>query len=88
MDHHALRTKIEGLVRSARDRGAPCDWFESLYRDADGRTDLIPWADDEPTLGPLQADFVLWSDQPWADFGMTFQDGPFQTISLQDDLPR
>ena len=48
MDHHALRTKIEGLVRSARDRGAPCDWFESLYRDADGRTDLIPWADDEP----------------------------------------
>ena len=48
MDPKALRTKIDGLVRSARARGAPCDWFESLYRDADGRTDLVPWADDAP----------------------------------------
>lgn len=43
-----MRAKIDGLVRSARARNAPCDWFESLYRDADGRTDLVPWADDEP----------------------------------------
>lgn len=48
MDPEALRTRIDGLVRSARDRGVPCDWFESLYRDADGRTELVPWADDAP----------------------------------------
>jgi SAM-dependent methyltransferase len=48
MEPEALRTKIDGLVRAARARGAPCDWFESLYRDAAGRTELVPWADDAP----------------------------------------
>ncbi len=48
MEPETLRTKIDGLVRLARERGAPCGWFEPLYRDAKGRTELVPWADDEP----------------------------------------
>ena len=48
MDRDALRSHVQELCRTARDRGQPCEWFESLYRESKGDVDRIPWADDAP----------------------------------------
>ena len=48
MHRDALRKHVHDLCRTARERGEPCEWFESLYRESQGDVDRVPWADDAP----------------------------------------
>ena len=48
MDRDALRAQVHEWCRTARERGEPCDWFESLYRESEGEIDRVPWADGAP----------------------------------------
>ncbi len=43
-----LRERTAAFAREHVGRGDATAWFEELYKQADGNTDLIPWADLEP----------------------------------------
>jgi hypothetical protein len=39
---------VKSIIASHYDRNDPLGWFETLYSDAKGATDRIPWADQKP----------------------------------------
>jgi SAM-dependent methyltransferase len=42
------REYVRGLASKFADRGDATGWFDALYKEAAGSTDIIPWADLEP----------------------------------------
>jgi 2-polyprenyl-3-methyl-5-hydroxy-6-metoxy-1,4-benzoquinol methylase len=52
------RTVARQLAQEFISQGKPLDWFEALYRRADGASSAIPWADMAPN-----PNLVEWLDQ-------------------------
>ena len=42
------RSHARQLAADALERGEPLAWFETLYKESDGSTERIPWADQHP----------------------------------------
>ena len=54
-----VRARVRALAREALAVGRPTDWFERLYREADGDTSVLPWADLAPN-----AELAAWAARP------------------------
>jgi SAM-dependent methyltransferase len=52
------REHVRQLAAEYLERGDQTGWFEALYSEADGNTDIIPWADLEPNKF-----FKAWAEQ-------------------------
>ena len=59
MDREALRMRVYRLCETALQEGDPCGWFEPLYRESQGSTDRVPWADGAPN-----SHFVVGMEHP------------------------
>jgi len=44
----AARERVREIAAEFAERGDPIGWFEALYKEAAGNTDVVPWADLEP----------------------------------------
>src|SRR3954453_2666275 len=52
------RSFARGVAQEHFDRSRPADWFDILYREADGNEKLLPWVDDNPN-----PNLVSWLDR-------------------------
>lgn len=52
------RSFARGVAQEHFDRSRPADWFDVLYREADGNDKLVPWVDDNPN-----PNLVSWLDR-------------------------
>ena len=52
------RTFVRGVAQEHFDRSRPADWFDVLYRKADGDEKLVPWVDPTANLN-----LVSWLDR-------------------------
>ncbi len=55
--HAEGRRKADILRQEAKNRGNELDWFEELYKEADGDHARVPWAEMQP-----RSHFVEWLD--------------------------
>ena len=44
------RERTKAIAAEFGDRGDPLGWFDALYKEAEGNTEKIPWADLEPNI--------------------------------------
>ena len=42
------RERVREIAADYAERGDSIGWFEALYKEAAGNTDVVPWADLEP----------------------------------------
>jgi SAM-dependent methyltransferase len=56
-----VRARAQALAREAVEAGRPTQWFESLYREAQGDASRVPWADQAPN-----ASLAGWTARPGA----------------------
>ena len=63
-DKEEARARARELAAEFGEGGRPLEWFEAFYKEAQGDTELIPWADLEPN-----AYFKKWVDANGLDGG-------------------
>src|SRR6476646_9317435 len=54
----AARERAREIAAEYAERGDSIGWFEALYKEAAGNTDVVPWADLEPNKF-----FKAWADK-------------------------
>jgi len=54
----AARENARRIAATFAERGDVVGWFEALYKEADGNTEVVPWADLEPNKF-----FKAWADR-------------------------
>src|SRR4051794_7859968 len=54
----AARERVREIAAEFAERGDSIGWFEALYKEAAGNTDVVPWADLEPNKF-----FKAWADK-------------------------